>query len=63
MAKPILGMLIGIVAGAFVGVAAIIYFGVEIWFDRWCLIGSAILFSQLLGATIASALGKPHRVD
>ena len=62
MPKPILGMLIGIVAGAFVGVAAIIYFEVEIWFDRWCLIGSAILFSQLLGATIASALGKPHRV-
>ena len=63
MPKPILGMLIGIVAGAFVGVAAIIYFEVEVWFDRGCLIGSAILFSQLLGATIASALGKPHRVD
>ena len=63
MSKPISGMLAGLVAGAVVGVAAIIYLEVGSWLDRWCVLGSAILFSQLLGATLASALGKPHRID
>ena len=63
MSKPILGTLLGLIVGVVVGVIGIFYFEVEIWFDRWCVLGSVILFSQLLGATIASAVGKPHLVD
>ena len=63
MSKPILGMFAGIAAGVVFGVGSITYFEVASWFDRWCVLCSAVLFSQLLGATIASALGKPHRID
>jgi len=63
MSKPILGMFAGLAAGAVFGLAAIIYLEVASRFDQWCVFGSALLFSQLLGATIASALGKPHRID
>jgi len=51
---------VGIIAGALVGGAAVIYFEFEPWLDRLCVVGSAVLISQLLGATIAAALGKPH---
>jgi len=60
VSKPELGSLVGIIAGALVGGAAVIYFEFEPWLDRLCVVGSAVLISQLLGATIAAALGKPH---
>ena len=63
MSKPVLGMLIGLIAGIFAGLVMIAYFEVFNWFDRWCVLASTVLFSQLLGATIASAWAKPHRPE
>ncbi len=63
MSKPVLGMLIGLIAGGVIGSIGVLYFDVETWFDRLCVVGSCLLVSQLLGATIAAALGKPHHVD
>ena len=56
-------MFVGLIAGIFAGLAMIAYFEVINWFDRWCVLASTMLFSQLLGATIASAWGKPHRPE
>lgn len=63
MSKPVLGMFAGLAAGVLAGLAAIGYFEVTGWLDRWCVLACTVLFAQLLGATIASALGKPHRVE
>lgn len=53
----------GIIAGALLGSTAVVYFEFDVWFDRLCVVGSVVLLSQLLGATIAAALGKPHGAD
>ena len=63
ISKPVLGMLIGLIAGGAIGFVGVVYFDVGPWFDRLCVVGSCLLISQLLGATIAAALGKPHQVD
>ena len=63
MSKPVLGMLLGLATGAIAGLIALDNFAVEPWLDRLCLVGACMLLSQLLGATIAAALGKPHQVD
>lgn len=59
LSKPEVGALLGLVAGALVGMIGVFYFGIEPWFDRLCLVGSVVLICQLLGSTIAAAIGKP----
>ena len=61
MSKPVLGMLAGMIAGALVGVLTVMHFSVELILAQFCVIGSTLLTGQLLGATIAAALGKPHQ--
>lgn len=60
MSKPILGMIIGMAVGVAFGVMATQYLGVTLLLDRICLVASSVLVFQLLGSTIAAALGKPH---
>jgi hypothetical protein len=60
MSIPILGLLIGTAAGAVVGLFSVTYFEVSGLLAQFCLMGSAVLVGQLLGATIGAALGKPH---
>ena len=61
MSKPILGVLLGIAAGVFVGIYAVFHFEVSSMLDRFCIVASVVLIMQWLGATIAGALGKPHQ--
>ncbi len=57
---PILGALAGMLIGLLVGIWCVHYFDVSDSLDRLCLIASSFMLLQLLGATIAASLGKPH---
>jgi hypothetical protein len=63
VSKPVLGMIAGMLVGLVIGSISVNYFHIEVWIDRLCIIGSVMLISQLLGATIAAAMGKPHHGD
>lgn len=63
MSTPITGMLAGLVTGLVVGVLAVVYFALEVWLDRFCVIAAAMMTFQLLGSTIGATIGKPHQSD
>lgn len=63
MSKPILGAVIGILAGAAIGILGAYYFDLADWLSRVCLVASSVLVFQLLGATIAATIGKPHDIN
>jgi hypothetical protein len=58
--KPIAGAIAGLMTGLVFGVLGVTYFEIAGALDRLCLTASSMLVFQLLGATIAAALGKPH---
>ncbi len=59
MSKPEQGMLAGLVAGVGVGIWGVFYFAVASLIDQLCVVSSSLLVFQLLGGTIAAAMGKP----
>lgn len=63
MSKPILGVLIGFVAGLVIGVLLVLEFAVEALLSQFCIVASSVMVMQLLGSTIAATLGKPHHPD
>lgn len=56
-------MLGGIVTGVVIGILVIIYFSLEPWLDRFCVMAATVLVFQLLGSTIGATAGKPHEPD
>lgn len=59
MSKPVLVMILGLVTGFLAGWLFVDYFQIEQALDQVCIIASLMMFSQLLGATIGGAIGKP----
>lgn len=57
--SPLTGMLVGLILGTGLGIAAVVYFEVEPFLDRFCLVGIALMTGQLFGATVGATLGKP----
>ena len=52
-------MLAGMLIGLGFGIWGVSYFEVMVLLDQICIISSSLMTFQLLGGTIAAALGKP----
>ena len=52
-------MLAGMLAGLGFGIWGVSYFEVLTLLDQMCVISSSLMGFQLLGSTIAAAMGKP----
>ena len=59
ISKPEQGMLAGMLIGLGFGIWGVSYFEVMVLLDQICIISSSLMTFQLLGGTIAAALGKP----
>ena len=60
MSKPIFGMYVGMLVGLIIGLTAAWYFSMDSWLAVFCLVASLVMFFQLMGATIAATVGRPH---
>ena len=60
LSRPVAGMIIGMLAGVPLGLMAVSYLGVTGLMDQVALGASVLLITQLLGASIGAAMGKPH---
>lgn len=58
--SPLTGMLVGLILGTGLGLAAVFYFEVEPFLDQFCLVGMALMTGQLFGATVGATLAKPR---
>jgi hypothetical protein len=51
-------MMVGLLVGLVLGVAAIFYLEINSLLDQVCLVGISLLSFQLFGSTLGSAIGK-----